>query len=70
MFNDTGLTGTYDLSLNWSSSLGSASDSLSSSADEPSLFTAIQDQLGLKLVLEKGPVKVLVIDHIEPPTAN
>jgi uncharacterized protein (TIGR03435 family) len=38
--------------------------------DSPSLFTAVQEQLGLKLESTKGPVDVLVIDHVERPTAD
>ena len=36
----------------------------------PSLFTAIEEQLGLKLESTKGPVNVIVIDQLEQPTAN
>jgi len=36
----------------------------------PPLFTALQDQLGLRLDSEKAPVEVVVIDHLEPPSAN
>jgi uncharacterized protein (TIGR03435 family) len=61
----TNLTGRYDLKLQWTPDDAPATDD-----SAPSLFTAIQEQLGLKLESAKEPVPVLVIDHIEPPTPN
>ena len=59
----SGLTGKkFDFELNWS---------MDDTADAgPSLFTALEEQLGLKLVPGKGSVDVLIIDHIEKPSPN
>jgi uncharacterized protein (TIGR03435 family) len=61
----TGLTGLYDITLRWS-----PDDIGSSDASLPSLFTALQEQLGLKLEYNKNPIDVIVIDHIEKPSKN
>jgi len=58
----TGLTGEYDLTLTYSRS--------SNDVERPSIFTAIQEQLGLKLERTRGLVDVLVIDSVEHPTPN
>lgn len=65
----TGLTGMYDWTLNW------APDTVAQGGDAgdsggPSLFTALQEQLGLKLEKTKAPVEVLMIDHVERPSGN
>jgi len=62
----TGIDGRFDLTLKWTPDSGAPS----SDADGPSLFTAVQEQLGLKLEPAKAPIPVLIIDHIEMPTAN
>jgi uncharacterized protein (TIGR03435 family) len=78
----TGLTGNYTYQLQWTpddappptarnaNSTSSAGDPTPPDAIGPSLFTALQEQLGLKLESTKGPVDVVVIDHIETPSAN
>jgi uncharacterized protein (TIGR03435 family) len=58
----TGLTGKYDFTLTYAPEMGDTTG--------PSLFTAMQDQLGLKLDSAKGPVDVVVIDSVEKPSAN
>ena len=74
VINKTGLTGRFDLDLRYPPGSGQApSDNDTAPADDPrtaSLFTAIQEQLGLRLEPSKGTVDVLVIDHIERPSAN
>jgi len=64
----TGLTGKYDFALKWKPDQGPGSDD--TSADEPDIFTALEEQLGLKLVPATGPVKSLVVDHVEMPPEN
>jgi uncharacterized protein (TIGR03435 family) len=67
----TGLTGKYDISLHWAPDPGPTSpDSASPDDSGPSIFTALEEQLGLKLEPSKGTVATLIIDHIEPPSPN
>jgi uncharacterized protein (TIGR03435 family) len=70
----TGLTGIYDLTPTWTPE---ATPSLlglpqapppPADPDVPNIFTAVQEQLGLKLEPGRGPVEVVVIDRLEKPT--
>jgi uncharacterized protein (TIGR03435 family) len=58
--NKTGLPGKFNFTLKFGGSVD----------DDPALPTALQEQLGLRLVPENGPVEVVVIDHIERPSGN
>jgi uncharacterized protein (TIGR03435 family) len=64
----TGLTGYYDLSLQWDPNNTSPSVSVESSG--PSIFTALKEQLGLKLESTKAPLDTITIDHVERPSEN
>jgi uncharacterized protein (TIGR03435 family) len=72
VIDKTGIEGKYDVSLNWTRDTGAASAGTDGNAQEsgPSIFTAIQEQLGLKLEPSKAPVRVLVIDRAEMPSEN
>jgi uncharacterized protein (TIGR03435 family) len=61
--DETGLTGTYDFQLRWSNEVAPPDD-------RPSIFTALQEQLGLKLERRRVTTEVLVIDRLERPTPN
>jgi bla regulator protein BlaR1 len=78
VLDKTGLTGRYDLNLQWTpddsqlpmfKATGTPSAS-QSAASGSSLFTTMQDQLGLKLESQDSPVEILVIDHVEKPSEN
>lgn len=76
VIDKTGIAGRYDVALKWTPETGTASISNGTEGaalppdSGPSIFTAIQEQLGLKLESAKGPVQVLVIDHVEMPSEN
>lgn len=78
ILDKTGLHGNYDITLQWTPDQGEAASfpggpdgrTLPADPSAPSIFTALEEQLGLKLNSTKGPVQTLVIDHIDPPTED
>lgn len=66
----TNLNGTYDVELKWKPGIESQQSSEDDGVALPSIFTALGEQLGLKLASTKGPVQNLVIDHAGMPSAN
>lgn len=66
----TGLRGGYDLDLEFTPNSGSAPETAAASGESISLFTALEEQLGLKLRPARATVEVLVIDRVERPTEN
>ncbi len=65
VIDKTGLTDQFEIHL-----VFSPEDPAITNQDAPAIFQAVQQQLGLRLVPAKGPVEVLVIDHIERPSDN
>jgi uncharacterized protein (TIGR03435 family) len=63
----TGIKGVFDLKLEWAPDEGAAP---AEPALGPSIFTALQEQLGLRLEKQKAPVEMIVIDRIEKPSEN
>jgi len=77
VIDKTGLKGPYQINLEWTpeqaQSIGGpdgGGEGRASSDTGPTIFTALQEQLGLKLESQKGPVDILVIDKIEKPSEN
>ena len=73
--NNTGLKGIYDFTLRFTpddapmDASGGANASLADNGGT-SIFAAVQDQLGLKLESKKGPVEIVVVDHVDKPSDN
>lgn len=71
----TGLVERYDIDLTWTPEPQSRGpqagpDAAPVDPNALSIFTAMQEQLGLKLDSTRGPVEVLVVDDVKPPTPN
>ena len=77
VIDKTGFTGTFDVKLEFSpegTTFGGGfrppGGPPPSDDSKPSIFTALQDQLGLKLESQKGPGEILIIDHVEKASEN
>lgn len=76
VLDKTGLTGVYDFTLEWmpdapqTSSPDAANGVTLPAVPGASLFSALQEQLGLKLEPGKSPIEIIVIDHVERPSGN
>ena len=68
--DQTGLNGNYDLTLHYQLVPVDPDGTAIDPSGPPSIFTALQEQLGLKLQSIKGPIDVQVIDHVEQPSEN
>jgi uncharacterized protein (TIGR03435 family) len=66
--DETGLKGKYDFTLRWLRE--DAPVAADSDSNLPPLFTALQEQLGLKVEPSKGDVEMMVIDHVTQPSAD
>jgi uncharacterized protein (TIGR03435 family) len=77
----TELKGKYNFKLKWAPDMGMGGNEMerknpggegptASTPDGPTLFTALQEQLGLKLESQKGPIEMIVIDRVEKPSEN
>ena len=68
VIDKTGLTGTFDVHLRWARDPGTLD--VPADPGAPSIFDAVQEQLGLKLEPGRGPVEYMVVDHVERPSGN
>jgi uncharacterized protein (TIGR03435 family) len=69
--DNTGLKGKYDLTLQWTpDDLSGGHEDAAATESGPTIYTALQEQLGLRLDSTKGPVDGVVVDHVEMPSEN
>jgi uncharacterized protein (TIGR03435 family) len=74
VLDQTGLSGVYEFTLEWTPEVRQtgpdATPPAPANPGAPSIFTAVQEQLGLKLDAAKAPVEVIVVDNAEKPSEN
>jgi uncharacterized protein (TIGR03435 family) len=70
MVDQTGLTGTYDFSIQWTKDTGASDADAATDSHVTTFLEALKEQLGMKLVRTTAPLSVPVIDHIERPSEN
>jgi uncharacterized protein (TIGR03435 family) len=75
IFDGTGLLGSYDFKMTWTpgeteQTLPAGENAAPVDSSATSIFSALQDQLGLKLESKTVPIEVFVIDHVERPSEN
>jgi uncharacterized protein (TIGR03435 family) len=66
----TGLAGKYDWTLDWTPDAPTVNDAIVAPPAGPTIFTAVEEQLGLKLESGKAPVEKIVIDRVNRPIEN
>ena len=77
VIDQSGLTGRFDFQLKWTpddsqfAGMGAKIPPPTDAADAPpNLYTAMQEQIGLKLDATRAPADVIIVDHVEKPSAN
>jgi uncharacterized protein (TIGR03435 family) len=70
LLDKTGLEGNYNFKLEWADDVQGGTPGELPDLQKPSLMTAVQEQLGLKLEVHPGPVEMFIIDHAEKPQVN
>jgi uncharacterized protein (TIGR03435 family) len=71
VIDKTGLKGTFDVHLRWQRDLDPGAPLTSSDSETaPSIFDAVEKQLGLRLTSGRGPVEYMIVDHVAKPTEN
>ncbi len=70
VLDESGIQGVFDIALEWAPDDVAANPATSRAADKPSIFTALQEQAGLKLESRKVPMEVVVVNRAERPSGN
>ena len=70
VIDETGLTGIYDITLRMPASVEQSPRNGGPDDERPAAWIAAVEHAGFKFVSKKAPLKVVVVDHIDPPTPN